>query len=54
MRPWCFVRRIEVQAGAWLQAGAGLVPHSTPEREWEETCEKLTSVGPYLISSEEH
>ncbi|THF65004.1 salicylate synthase [Pseudothauera nasutitermitis] len=32
----------------WLQAGAGLVPHSTPEREWEETCEKLTSVGPYL------
>ncbi|CKG97995.1 MULTISPECIES: salicylate synthase [Pseudomonadota] len=39
---------------AWLQAGAGLVPHSTPEREWEETCEKLTSVGPYLISSEEH
>lgn len=39
---------------AWLQAGAGLVPHSTPEREWEETCEKLTSVGPYLISSKEH
>lgn len=35
----------------WLQAGAGLVPHSTPEREWEETCEKLTSVGPYLCAS---
>ncbi|MFJ5483606.1 salicylate synthase [Pectobacterium actinidiae] len=34
----------------WLQAGAGLVPHSTPEREWEETCEKLTSVGPYLFA----
>lgn len=39
---------------AWLQAGAGLVPHSTPAREWEETCEKLTSVGPYLIPSKEN
>lgn len=38
----------------WLQAGAGLVPHSTPEREWEETCEKLTSVGPYLHALKEH
>lgn len=36
---------------AWLQAGAGLVPHSTPQREWEETCEKLTSVGPYLFAA---
>nr|WP_169050435.1 salicylate synthase [Brenneria salicis]NMN91106.1 yersiniabactin salicyl-AMP ligase [Brenneria salicis ATCC 15712 = DSM 30166]RBP66606.1 salicylate synthase [Brenneria salicis ATCC 15712 = DSM 30166]RLM31956.1 salicylate synthase [Brenneria salicis ATCC 15712 = DSM 30166] len=35
----------------WLQAGAGLVPNSTPEREWEETSEKLTSVGPYLFTS---
>lgn len=34
----------------WLQAGAGLVPHSTPEREWEETCEKLSSVGPHLYA----
>lgn len=39
---------------AWLQAGAGLVPHSTPEREWEETCEKLTSVAPYLFASKEY
>ena len=39
---------------AWLQAGAGLVPHSTPEREWEETCEKLTSVASCLIASKEH
>lgn len=38
----------------WLQAGAGLVPHSTPEREWEETCEKLTSVGPYLFALKAH
>lgn len=29
----------------WLQAGAGLVPLSTPEREWTETCEKLASVA---------
>jgi len=34
----------------WLQAGAGLVPHSMPEREWEETSEKLESVAPYLYS----
>jgi len=37
----------------WLQAGAGLVPHSIPEREWEETCEKLVSVGPHLYASME-
>lgn len=35
----------------WLQAGAGLVADSTPQREWEETCEKLTSVGPYLYAA---
>lgn len=35
----------------WIQAGAGLVPDSTPEREWEETCEKLLSVAPYLYES---
>jgi len=34
----------------WLQAGAGLVPHSTPERECEETSEKLASVAPYLYA----
>jgi yersiniabactin salicyl-AMP ligase len=32
----------------WLQAGAGLVPSSTPEREWTETCEKLASVSRHL------
>jgi salicylate synthetase len=32
----------------WLQAGAGITGQSTPEREWEETCEKLRSVAPYL------
>ncbi|WP_271271070.1 salicylate synthase [Aliamphritea hakodatensis] len=30
--------------GHWLQAGAGVVSLSTPEREWEETCEKMACV----------
>ncbi|MGP3707511.1 salicylate synthase [Gordonia paraffinivorans] len=34
---------------AWLRAGAGIVAQSTPEREFEETCEKLGSVAPYVI-----
>ncbi|WP_171168499.1 salicylate synthase [Streptomyces sp. I05A-00742] len=33
----------------WLRAGAGIVGQSTPEREYEETCEKLDSVARYLI-----
>lgn len=32
----------------WLQAGAGVVSQSQPEREHEETCEKLRSVGHHL------
>ncbi|SNY24513.1 salicylate synthase [Paractinoplanes atraurantiacus] len=30
---------------AWLRAGAGIVSASTPDREFEETCEKLRSVS---------
>ncbi|MCX8966956.1 salicylate synthase [Erwinia psidii] len=39
----------------WLRAGAGLVAQSMPEREWEETSEKLSSVAPWLfaLNSEE-
>ncbi len=33
---------------SWLRAGAGLVPKSIPERELEETCEKLGTVASYL------
>ncbi len=33
----------------WLRAGAGIVEHSTPEREHEETCEKLRSVARCLV-----
>mgnify|MGYP001809786265 CR=1 FL=1 len=36
---------------AWLQAGAGLVALSTPEREFRETCEKLSSVSPHLVAA---
>ncbi len=32
----------------WLHAGAGIVPLSTPEREWTETCEKLACVARHL------
>ena len=34
---------------AWLRAGAGIVVDSTPEREFEETCEKLGSVAPFVV-----
>lgn len=39
-------------ARAWLQAGAGVVAMSTPERELEETREKLTSVSRFLVGAE--
>ncbi|WP_334023509.1 salicylate synthase [Nocardia terpenica] len=37
--------------GAWLRAGAGIVAQSTPAREFEETCEKLGSVAPYVVEA---
>ncbi|NUT94955.1 MAG: salicylate synthase [Saccharothrix sp.] len=36
---------------AWLRAGAGIVADSTPEREFEETCEKLSSVAPFVVKA---
>ncbi|MEH1127372.1 salicylate synthase [Micromonospora sp. CPCC 206061] len=36
----------------WLQAGAGIVEQSRPEREFEETCEKLDSVARYLVPAD--
>ncbi|MGX9883889.1 salicylate synthase [Streptomyces sp. NPDC002276] len=33
----------------WIQAGAGVVGQSRPEREHEETCEKLRSVAHHLV-----
>jgi salicylate synthase len=37
----------------WLQAGAGIMAQSTPEREHEETCEKLASVAAHLVAGEQ-
>lgn len=33
----------------WLRAGAGIIGASSPEREFEETCEKLATLAPYLV-----
>ncbi|BAV42484.1 salicylate synthase [Mycobacterium ulcerans] len=33
----------------WLRAGAGIIEASQPEREFEETCEKLSTLAPYLV-----
>lgn len=35
---------------SWLRAGAGVIGESRPEREFEETCEKLATLAPYLIA----
>lgn len=43
----------EQQGSAWLRAGAGIVGQSTPDREFDETCEKLASVAPYLVRKKE-
>lgn len=36
----------------WLQAGAGIVAQSDPDREFEETCEKLRSVALNVVSKD--
>ncbi|MGH3794137.1 MAG: salicylate synthase [Pseudonocardiaceae bacterium] len=47
------LRTIFQQGGkTWLQAGAGIVEQSRPEREFEETCEKLRSVALHLVRAE--
>jgi salicylate synthetase len=39
----------EADGRTWLRAGAGIIAESTPEREFEETCEKLATLAPYLV-----
>jgi salicylate synthetase len=39
----------ESDGQTWLRAGAGIIEASTPDREFEETCEKLTTLAPYLV-----
>ncbi|WP_280435244.1 salicylate synthase [Nocardia carnea] len=44
------LRAVYQRAGrSWLRAGAGVVTGSTPAREYEETCEKLACIAPYLV-----
>lgn len=40
----------ESDGATWLRAGAGIIAESTPEREFEETCEKLSTLSPYLVA----
>lgn len=42
----------EQNGHTWLRAGAGIIEASTPDREFEETCEKLGSIAPYVIKRE--
>ncbi|KXG52665.1 ADC synthase [Penicillium griseofulvum] len=37
------------QNRAWIQAGAGVISQSNPERELMETHEKLASIAPFVI-----
>jgi salicylate synthetase len=39
----------ESDGRTWLRAGAGIIADSTPDREFEETCEKLTTLAPHLV-----
>lgn len=44
------LRAVYEQDGVtWLRAGAGIIAASNPDREFEETCEKLTTLAPYLV-----
>lgn len=39
----------ECDGRTWLRAGAGVIDASRPDREFEETCEKLASLAPHLV-----
>ena len=43
----------ECDGKTWLRAGAGIIVESDPEREFEETCEKLSTLAPYLIARQQ-
>ncbi|PJE09607.1 salicylate synthase [Mycobacterium sp.] len=42
----------EQDGRTWLRAGAGIIEASNPEREFEETCEKLSTLAPYLVETQ--
>lgn len=37
----------------WIQAGAGVISASTPERELTETHEKMASIAPFIVYEDE-
>jgi len=37
---------------SWIQAGAGVLSMSEPERELTETIEKLASIAPFVVAKE--
>jgi salicylate synthetase len=39
----------ESDGQTWLRAGAGIIADSTRDREFEETCEKLTTLALHLV-----
>lgn len=39
----------ETESRTWLRAGAGIIAASSPEREFEETCEKMECLAPHLV-----
>jgi salicylate synthetase len=43
----------QAEGDGWLQAGAGIVRDSRPEREFQETREKLGSVAPFIVEAVE-
>jgi salicylate synthetase len=40
----------ECDGKTWLRAGAGIIDASQPDREFEETCEKLSTLAPHLVA----
>lgn len=40
----------QTPASTWTRVGAGIVEMSRPEREYEETCEKVSSVARHLVA----
>jgi salicylate synthetase len=40
---------LQDSTNSWIQAGAGIIAQSNPEREFTETCEKMASTAPYIV-----
>src|SRR5882757_4519086 len=40
---------LQDSTNSWIQAGAGIIAQSNPERELTETHEKMASIAPYIV-----